>query len=212
MLPLAFFRNRGLNVANAASVCLYFGLFGAVFFLAQFLQTVQGDSPLVAGLKVLPWTIMPMFIAPVAGLLSDRVGARPFMAAGLTIMAGGFLWMGLTITPGISYAGLVGGFLLAGFGMAMVFAPVSNLLVQSVDEVQIGKASGTNNTVREVGGALGIAVMTAIFTATGSYASGQAYVDGLNPAVLVAAGVLLLGAIISLGAPRPARAPDRAAP
>ena len=202
MLPLAFFRNRGLNVANAASVCLYFGLFGAVFFLAQFLQTVQGDSPLVAGLKVLPWTIMPMFIAPVAGLLSDRVGARPFMAAGLTIMAGGFLWMGLTITPGISYAGLVGGFLLAGFGMAMVFAPVSNLLVQSVDEVQIGKASGTNNTVREVGGALGIAVMTAIFTATGSYASGQAYVDGLNPAVLVAAGVLLLGAIISLGAPR----------
>ena len=212
MLPLAFFRNRGLNVANAASVCLYFGLFGAVFFLAQFLQTVQGDSPLVAGLKVLPWTIMPMFIAPVAGLLSDRVGARPFMAAGLTIMAGGFLWMGLTITPGISYAGLVGGFLLAGFGMALVFAPVSNLLVQSVDEVQIGKASGTNNTVREVGGALGIAVMTAIFTATGSYASGQAYVDGLNPAVLVAAGVLLLGAIISLGAPRPARAPDTAAP
>jgi EmrB/QacA subfamily drug resistance transporter len=202
MLPLAFFRNRGLNVANAASVCLYFGLFGAVFFLAQFLQTVQGDSPLVAGLKVLPWTIMPMFIAPVAGLLSDRVGARPFMAAGLAIMAGGFLWMGLTITPDISYAGLVGGFLLAGFGMAMVFAPVSNLLVQSVDEVQIGKASGTNNTVREVGGALGIAVMTAIFTATGSYASGQAYVDGLNPAVLVAAGVLLLGAIISLGAPR----------
>jgi EmrB/QacA subfamily drug resistance transporter len=212
MLPLAFFRNRGLNVANAASVCLYFGLFGAVFFLAQFLQTVQGDSPLVAGLKVLPWTIMPMFIAPVAGLLSDRVGARPFMAAGLTIMAGGFLWMGLTITPGISYAGLVGGFLLAGFGMAMVFAPVSNLLVQSVDEVQIGKASGTNNTVREVGGALGIAVMTAIFTATGSYASGQAYVDGLNPAVLVAAGVLLLGAIISLGAPRLARAPHTAAP
>ena len=68
--------------------------------------------------------------------------------------------------------------------------------------MQIGKASGTNNTVREVGGALGIAVMTAIFTATGSYASGQAYVDGLNPAVLVAAGVLLLGAIISLGAPR----------
>ncbi|MGB1803274.1 MAG: MFS transporter, partial [Miltoncostaeaceae bacterium] len=136
----------------------------------------------------------------------------PFMAAGLTIMAGGFLWMGLTITPGISYAGLVGGFLLAGFGMALVFAPVSNLLVQSVDEVQIGKASGTNNTVREVGGALGIAVMTAIFTATGSYASGQAYVDGLNPAVLVAAGVLLLGAIISLAAPRLARVPGTGAP
>jgi MFS family permease len=183
-------------------VCLYFGLFGAVFFLAQFLQTVQGDSPFEAGLKVLPWTIMPMFIAPVAGLLSDKVGARPFMVAGLFIMSGAFLWMGLTINPTISYLGLFGGFLLAGFGMSMVFAPVSNLLVQSVQQVDIGKASGTNNTVREIGGALGIAVMTAIFTASGSYASGQAYVDGLNPAVLVAAGVLLLGAIISLFAPK----------
>jgi MFS family permease len=88
MLPLHFFRNRGLNVANAASVCLYFGLFGAVFFLAQFLQTVQGDSPLEAGLKVLPWTIMPMFIAPLAGAFSDRIGARPFMVAGLFIILG----------------------------------------------------------------------------------------------------------------------------
>jgi EmrB/QacA subfamily drug resistance transporter len=202
MLPLAFFRNRGLNVANAASVCLYFGLFGAVFFLAQFLQTVQGDSPFEAGLKVLPWTIMPMFIAPVAGLMSDRIGARPFMVAGLAIMSGAFLWMGLTINPTISYLGLFGGFLLAGFGMSLVFAPVANLLVQSVQQVEIGRASGTNNTVREIGGALGIAVMTAIFTGTGSYASGQAYVDGLNPAVLVAAGVLLAGAIISLAAPR----------
>jgi MFS family permease len=201
MLPLHFFRNRGLNVANAASVCLYFGLFGAVFFLAQFLQTVQGDSPLEAGLKVLPWTIMPMFIAPLAGAFSDRIGARPFMVAGLFIMSGAFLWMGLVITPTISYLGLFGGFMLAGFGMSLVFAPVSNLLVQSVPEVDIGKASGTNNTVREVGGALGIAVMTAIFTATGSYSSGQAYVDGLNPAVLVAAGVLLIGAIIALAAP-----------
>ena len=88
------------------------------------------------------------------------------------------------------------------FGMSLVFAPVSNLLVQSGQEVEIGRASGTNNTVREIGGALGIAVMTAIFTSSGSYASGQAYVDGLNPAVLVAAGVLLAGAIISLAAPR----------
>lgn len=202
MLPLSLFRNRGVNIANAASVCLYFGLFGAVFFLAQFLQTVQGDTPLVAGLKVLPWTIMPMFIAPIAGAMSDRIGPRPFMVGGLAIMAGAFLWLGMVIEPAISYWGLFGGFLLAGFGMSMVFAPVSNLLVMSVPQEQIGKASGANNTVREVGGALGIAVMTAIFTASGSYATGQAYVDGLNPAVLVAAGVLLAGAIVALAAPR----------
>jgi EmrB/QacA subfamily drug resistance transporter len=213
MLPLGLFRNRGVNIANAASVCLYFGLFGAVFFLAQFLQTVQGDTPLMAGLKVLPWTVMPMFIAPLAGAMSDRIGPRPFMVSGLAIMSGAFLWLGLVIEPTISYWGLVGGFLLAGFGMSLVFAPVSNLLVLSVAEAQIGKASGANNTVREVGGALGIAVMTAIFTASGSYASGQAYVDGLNPAVLVGAAVLLAGAIVSLAAPRVAghRPPGTAA-
>ncbi len=206
MLPMSLFRNRGVNVANAASVCLYFGLFGAVFFLAQFLQTVQGDSPLMAGAKVLPWTIMPMFIAPLAGAMSDRIGPRPFMVTGLAMMSGAFLWLGLITEPTITYWGLVGGFLLAGFGMSLVFAPVANLLVMSVPLVEVGKASGSNNTVREVGGALGIAVMTAIFTASGSYATGQAYVDGLNRAVLTGAAVLLLGAIIALAAP-PLRAP-----
>lgn len=207
MLPLRLFRIRGFTVANSVSVCLYFGMFGTVFFLAQFLQTVQGDSAFQAGLKILPWTIMPMFIAPLAGAYSDRIGARPLMASGLFIMTIGFVWMGLTISPDISYGGLVGGFLLAGFGMALVFAPVSNMLIGSVPETDIGKASGTNNTVREVGGALGIAVMTAIFTGAGSYASGQAFVDGLNPAVLVGAGVLFLGALIALLAPRNIKAP-----
>ena len=207
MLPLRLFRIRGFTVANAVSVCLYFGMFGAVFFLAQFLQTVQGDSAFTAGLKVLPWTIMPMFIAPLAGAYSDRIGARPLMASGLFIMTIGFVWMGLTISPDMSYAQLVGGFLLAGFGMALVFAPVSNMLIGSVAESDIGKASGANNTVREVGGALGIAVMTAIFTGAGSYATGQTFVDGLNPAVLVGAGVLFLGALIALLAPKNIKAP-----
>jgi MFS family permease len=148
-----------------------------------------------------------MFIAPLAGAYSDRIGARPLMASGLFIMTIGFVWMGLTISPDISYGGLVGGFLLAGFGMALVFAPVSNMLIGSVPETDIGKASGTNNTVREVGGALGIAVMTAIFTGAGSYASGQAFVDGLNPAVLVGAAVLFLGGLIALLAPKGIKAP-----
>ncbi len=115
--------------------------------------------------------------------------------------------MGLIITPDISYGGLVGGFLLAGFGMALVFAPVSNMLIESVPEQDIGKASGANNTVREVGGALGIAVMTAIFTGAGSYSSAQALVDGLNPAVLVGAGVLFLGGLIALLAPKTIKTP-----
>ncbi|NBQ43931.1 MAG: DHA2 family efflux MFS transporter permease subunit, partial [Mycobacteriaceae bacterium] len=94
MLPLRLFRIRGFTIANSVSVCLYFGMFGAVFFLAQFLQTVQGDSALRAGLKILPWTIMPMFIAPLAGAFSDRVGARVLMSSGLFIMTIGFIWLG----------------------------------------------------------------------------------------------------------------------
>ena len=81
------------------------------------------------------------------------------------------------------------------------------MLIGSVPEQDIGKASGANNTVREVGGALGIAVMTAIFTGAGSYATGQTFVDGLNPAVLVGAGVLFLGGLIALLAPKTIKAP-----
>lgn len=202
MLPLRLLRIRGVAVANAVSGCLYFGMFGAVFFLAQFLQTVQGDSAFEAGLKVLPWTIMPMFIAPLAGAMSDRVGARPLMAAGLLCMALSFVWMGLVISPAIDYLPLALAFTLAGFGMALVFAPVANMVVGSVRDQDIAKTSGTNNTVREVSGALGIAVMTAIFTGSGSYASGQTFVAGLNPAVLVGALVLFVGSLIALLAPR----------
>lgn len=212
MLPLHLFRSRGFSVANAVSVAMYFGMFGSIFFLAQFLQTAQGNSPLRAGLMVLPWTIMPMFVAPVAGLMSDRIGARPLMVAGLALQGVALLWLGLVTTPTVSYLPLAGAFMLAGFGMALVFAPVANLLVQSVREVEIGKASGANNTLREVGGALGIAVMTAIFTAKGSYADPQAFVDGLNPGVLTGAAMLGVGAVIALFAPgRGAAGPGAAA-
>src|SRR5262249_56587920 len=82
MLPLRFFRNRTFSAANAASFLMFFGMFGSIFLLAQFFQTVQGYSPLQAGLRVLPWTAMPVFVAPLAGALSDRIGGRPVRAGG----------------------------------------------------------------------------------------------------------------------------------
>lgn len=201
MLPLRMFRNRGFTVANGVSVAMYFGMFGSIFFLAQFLQTAQGRSPLEAGLMIIPWTVMPMFVAPVAGALSDRIGARPLMAAGLATQSAALLWLATVSDPDVAYPSLVVPFALAGLGMALVFAPVANLLIASVREAEIGKASGANNTLREVGGALGIAVMTAVFTATGSYASPQAFADGLEPAVLLGAAVLGAGALLALLAP-----------
>ena len=87
MLPMRFFRNRTFTAANVASLFMFFGMFGSIFLLAQYFQTVQGSSPLQSGLRILPWTAMPIFIAPIAGLLSDKIGGRPIMAAGLALQA-----------------------------------------------------------------------------------------------------------------------------
>ena len=93
MLPMRFFRNRTFTAANVASLFMFFGMFGSIFLLAQYFQTVQGSSPLQAGLRILPWTAMPILIAPIAGLLSDRIGGRPIMATGLALQAAGLAWI-----------------------------------------------------------------------------------------------------------------------
>src|SRR3712207_176628 len=93
MLPMRFFRDRAFSAANAASLFMYFGMFGSIFLLSQFFQTAQGYSPLEAGLRLLPWTAMPMIVAPIAGILSDRISGGPVMAVGLALQAVGLAWM-----------------------------------------------------------------------------------------------------------------------
>ena len=105
---------------------MYFGVFGSIFLLAQFFQVTQGYSPLEAGLRTLPWTGMPMIIAPIAGVLSDRIGSRPLMAVGLALQAGGIGWLASISAPDVPYSQLVIPFIMAGTGMAMVFAPAAN--------------------------------------------------------------------------------------
>ena len=107
MLPMRFFRNRAFAAANGASLFMYFGMFGSIFLLAQFLQTVQGYSPLDAGLRTLPWTAMPMFVAPIAGALSDRIGGRPLMALGLALQAVALGWLAAITEPTCAYGELV---------------------------------------------------------------------------------------------------------
>lgn len=202
MLPLRLFRSRAFTATNAVSLAMYFGTFGSIFLLAQFLQTVQGYSAFEAGLRTLPWTIMPMFIAPIAGALSDRIGGRPLMAAGLALQAIALAWLATITAPDVAYSSIVLPFILAGTGMALVFAPVANVIMGAVRQDEQGLASAANNMIREIGGVLGIAVLVAIFSAAGGYGSGQAFVDGLVPAVYVGAAVLGLGAVAALGVPR----------
>ena len=202
MLPMRFFRDRAFAAANGASLLMYFGMFGSIFLLTQFLQTVQGHSPLGAGLRVLPWTAMPMLVAPIAGALSDRIGGRPLMAVGLGLQAIGLGWLAAVSTPTVPYTQLVIPFILSGTGMAMFFAPVANVVLSAVRPEEEGKASGTNNAIREVGGVFGVAVLASVFASYGGYGTPQTFVDGLTPAIWVGAVVVGAGSLISLLIPR----------
>jgi MFS family permease len=205
MLPMRFFRNRSFTATNLASLFMYFGMFGSIFLLSQFLQTVQGYSPLDAGLRTLPWTGMPMLVAPIAGALSDRIGGRPLLATGLAMQAGALAWLALITDANIPYGQLVPPFVVAGIGMGLFFAPVANVVLSAVRRKEEGQASGANNAIRELGGVFGVAVLAAIFSGYGGYGSPQLFVDGLAPAVLVGALVVALGAIAALGIPRSRR-------
>jgi EmrB/QacA subfamily drug resistance transporter len=202
MLPMRFFRNRGFTFTNAASLAMFFGMFGSIFLLSQFLQTAQGYSPLAAGLRVLPWTVAPVFVAPIAGALSDRVGGHPLIVAGLALQAAALAWMAAVTTADVAYTSLVGPFIVAGIGMALFFAPVANVILGSVRAEEEGQASGANNAIRELGGVFGVAVLASVFSGYGSYGSPQSFVDGLTPAVWLGAIVVGTGALFALGIPR----------
>jgi EmrB/QacA subfamily drug resistance transporter len=205
MLPIRYFRNRTFSGANAASLFMFFGMFGSVFLLAQFFQTVQGLSPLSAGLRILPWTAMPIIVAPTAGALSDRINGRTLMAIGLTLQGIGLLWIGHVITPATPYTDFILPFILSGIGMGMFFAPVANVVLSSVSAREEGKASGANNAIRELGGVLGVTVLASIFAHWGGYTSGAAFVAGLTPAINVGGAVVIVGAIVAAMIPARSR-------
>jgi EmrB/QacA subfamily drug resistance transporter len=201
MLPMSFFARRSFAVTNVASLSMYFGMFGSIFFLSQYMQNVLHNTPLQAGLKLLVWTGASMVVAPLAGVFSERLGSRPFMVAGLSLQAGGLGWLASMTATHMAYSQMIVPFAMAGAGMALVFAPSANAVLSSVRTEQAGQASGANNAIREVGGVLGVAVLASVFTGAGSYASPQAFVDGLIPAMWVGVAVLGAGALTVLAFP-----------
>ncbi|MFJ2773722.1 DHA2 family efflux MFS transporter permease subunit [Streptomyces sp. NPDC087300] len=213
MLPMRLFRSRAFSGINAASLLMFLGMFGSIFLLSQYMQTVLGYSPTEAGLRMLPWTGMPMLVSPLAGYLSDRIGGRPVVAAGLFFQAVGLAWYAVVVAPDASYGVQLPALILSGIGMSLYFAPASNLVMSSVKAHEQGIASGANNALREVGGALGIAVMSSIFSAQGGYGPAQTFVDGLVPALWVGAAVVALAAVAALCIPSRGRAtPEGSAP
>ena len=203
MLPMTLFRSRSFSAGNAAIFFAVAALFCAVFFLAQFMQTALGYGPLRAGLALLPWTATLFFVAPLAGTLVDRFGERPFLIAGPLLQALGMGWIALIADEGMAYASLVPALVVSGVGISMSFPAAQNSVVGSVPAAAIGKATGVNSTMRELGGVFGIALGVALFAGAGSYASPAAFSDGFVAAISSSAVLSLLGALA--GAALPAR-------
>jgi MFS family permease len=155
---------------------------------------------------------MPIFVAPIAGALSDRIGGGRIMAVGLALQATGLAWIAAVSRPTTPYVELVAPFILSGIGMALFFAPVANVVLSAVRPEQQGQASGANNAIRELGGVFGVAVLASIFSSAGGYGTGQTFVDGLTPAVYVGAGLVGIAALAALLIPRRTPPQERLVP
>jgi EmrB/QacA subfamily drug resistance transporter len=207
MLPMGLFASRPFSSSNAAIFFLAAALYGAVFFMAQFLQTVQHHGPLDAGIRLLPWTATLFVVAPITGARISRVGERPFAVAGLLLQAAGMGWIALIAAPDVAYWRLVAPLAMAGCGVSMAMPALQNAVVSAVAPASIGKASGAFNMMRQLGGVFGIAILVAVFSGDGGYASPQLFSNGFTTAIGAAAALSLLGAVAGLWLPGRVREP-----
>ncbi len=198
MLPMRYFRVRSFAAGNASMFLLYSALYGCVFFAAQYLQYGLGYSPLQAGLRLLPWTATPVVIGPLAGVLVNRFGSRLLVCLGLAGQAAGLAWLADNAMAHRPYLASVPAMLVAGAFVSIAMPSGQHAVLGSVPPEGIGKASGTVNTLRQVGGASAVAAMGAVFASFGSYASPVRFVAGCAAAFWLAAGVSLLGAVVAL--------------
>jgi len=202
MLPLGFFKLRGFVVGNIGSFVQWFSLVGSLFMISQLLQIGLGNAPLAAGLRILPWNLTPMVVAPIVGQLAGRYGTKPFLVAGMALQVIGSVWLTLVVHTGVSYGYLVFPLIVAGVGLSMGFPTIASTVVGSVPPQSMGVASGTNRTISQAGGLFGVAAISVVFAANGGYTSAASYVDGFKSAMWVASLVPVIGLVAALFAPR----------
>jgi EmrB/QacA subfamily drug resistance transporter len=201
MLPLAYFGLRGFSTANGVIFFQFLSLLGSLFMITQLFQIGLGNTPLQAGLRILVWTGMPMLVAPPAGALADRIGAKPFMLGGLLLQAAGLGWLAVVADPGVGYTRLMGPLIVSGSGIGMIFATTATAATAAVPVHDTGVAAGTNTALRELGGVFSIAILAAVFARYGSYASPASFIAGFKPALWVAASFAAAGTVAALLAP-----------
>ena len=198
MIPLGLFRRPAFASAVTVQFLMSASIFSAAYLTSQFFQFALGDSPLGTGLRFLPWTATPLLVAPVAGAVFDRVGARALVVPGLLMQGLGFAWIVALAGSSSGYDSYVLPFIIAGTGISMALPCVTAAGLNAVPAPMLGKASGTLNTLQQFGAVVGIAVVTAVFSSHGSLADPGSVTRGYRPALAVAAGLSLTGAIVAL--------------
>jgi EmrB/QacA subfamily drug resistance transporter len=210
MVEFPLFASRNFVGTNVIAFVTAFAMLSQFFFIAIYMQEILGYSPLEAGVRFLPATLMIVAFAPVAGRLTDRIGARWLIAVGLTFVSAALYWM-TTIDVTTTYADIWPSFTLMGFGMALVMSPMSTAAMNAVDVAKAGIASGVLSMNRMVGGTFGVAVIGAVFQglAPDGASDPVAFVDAFATAMWVATAVAMVGVIVAVtvirGKARPAR-------
>jgi predicted MFS family arabinose efflux permease len=197
MLPMSLFRNVPYVSANAAGFTMTAAMMSGVVFFVQYLQASLGEGPLAAGVRLLPLTATLFVVAPIAGRFVIRLGERPIVVAGMLGQTAGLVWIALS--TGGSYPALIPGMVLTGVGVSAAMPAAQNAAISSVSREAIGTASGVYNAMRQVGGAFGIAIASAVFAAAGGFASPAAVSNGVRAALFVTAAISASGALAGVG-------------
>ncbi|HTX68765.1 MAG TPA: MFS transporter, partial [Thermoleophilia bacterium] len=197
MLNIHIFQNRGFTGAAVSVSLVYFAMLGAIFLLTQYLQFIHGYTPLEAGLRTAPFALVMMVFSPIAGQVQPRLGSRVLVTAGM-VVAGTGLYLMSRMTPGTTYPEILGAVGVLGLGMALAMSPATATVMSSVPLENAGVGSAVNDTTREVGGALGIAIMGSVFAS--AYASGVAVIAARAPAPLGTAVKASVGSALGAAA------------
>jgi EmrB/QacA subfamily drug resistance transporter len=199
IVEFPLFGSRNFVGSNLIALVVTFAMMSQFFFLALYMQNILGYSPLEAGLRFLPATLMIVIFAPLAGRLTDRIGPRWLIAVGLTFVSSALYWL-TTIDVGTTYADIWPSFILMGFGMALVMSPMSTAAMNAVAATKAGVASGILSMNRMIGGSLGVAIIGAVFQAEAPAGTRDpvAFVHAFSSAMWVATAVAATGAVIAV--------------
>jgi len=212
MLDLSLFKNSTFAGANVTMLLVALAMFGVFFFNSLYLGQVLGYSPIQTGAAFLPLTVLIVFVAPLAGRFSDKIGSRWLMGAGLVLLSGSLLSFS-TLGVDSSFWDIVPGLVLGGFGMSLAMTPTTAAAMGSVPVDKAGVGSAVLNSMRQVGGSLGIALMGAIVAASVSVLPTSPeypdqFVEGYHNALHVAAAIAIVGAIVAVATVRKVHHPE----